>query len=106
MNLGALNLCPSGSLEYIGDMPIEISDIVLGVESHPNEIVHDVVETLQTSSPIVYLAWILPQEAHLMQLKPSLIMNARVVPMSMPKSKYSTESDEINLVVPSINHPM
>ena len=92
--------------QHISNVSIEISGIVLRVESASDKIVHDVIKALQPDPPTIGLVRILPHKAHLLWLGTPLIVDSRVGSMHMPKSKDPTESDKVHSVMTTIRHPM
>jgi hypothetical protein len=79
---------------------------IFRVDSTPNEVVHDVVETLESTPPAICYVRIPPHVAIITNLRTILIMNTGVSPVHPPKTKNPTEGNKVNVIVATINHPM
>jgi hypothetical protein len=69
-------------------------------------VVHSVIKSFQPGPPPISLARIIPQKTHLMWLKMAHIMNPTENPVDVPKTKNATEGDKVNVIMPTISHPM
>jgi hypothetical protein len=79
---------------------------ILRVDGVPDEVVHDIVKVLKPTPLAICFPRVSSQVPDVTDLCTWLIMDTRVSPVDIPKAKDLTKNDKVNMIVPTICHPM